>query len=269
MSYEALGTGGSPGRSDHRDWSRAGQPRRREAESRSRRTGERWGPSHGPQGGPAFAIAVAPSAPETVYVGTGTRRLQEHERRAQLDKRRACPRRGDAARRSRRSRSTPERRRRCMPASISRWYGGMTLPAGVQEHERRADAGARSLSTASPSRSVPRGPRRSTRTPVGSAEESRLFRSTDGGRSWQPADRGLPSTYLWALAFDPTAPATVYAAMARRGIFKSSDSGARWRALGVSPAYGPVTAIAVDPRASAHRLRRDGRRRDQEPRWRA
>src|SRR5262245_10848301 len=30
----------------------------------------RWGPSHGPEGGPALALAVAPSAPETVYVGT-------------------------------------------------------------------------------------------------------------------------------------------------------------------------------------------------------
>ena len=68
----------------------------------------------------------------------------------------------------------------------------------------------------------------------GPRKTSRLVRSTDGGRSWQPADRGLPPTYLWALAFDPSTPATVYAAMGQRGIFESSDGGARWRAVRVS-----------------------------------
>lgn len=34
-------------------------------------TGPRWAPSHGPEGGGAGALAVAPSAPEIVYVGTG------------------------------------------------------------------------------------------------------------------------------------------------------------------------------------------------------
>src|SRR5436305_15211244 len=32
---------------------------------------QRWAPSTGPQGGSALAVAVAPSAPQTMYVGTG------------------------------------------------------------------------------------------------------------------------------------------------------------------------------------------------------
>src|SRR6185312_7024592 len=33
-------------------------------------TGERWGPSRGPDGGPVYAVAVAPSAPQDVYLAT-------------------------------------------------------------------------------------------------------------------------------------------------------------------------------------------------------
>jgi len=77
---------------------------------------------------------------------------------------------------------------------------------------------------------------------------SRLLRSVDGGRSWHPADSGLPPTYLWALAFDSTTPGTLYAAMGQRGIFESSDGGTKWRAVRVAVAYREVTAIAVDPR---------------------
>jgi len=41
-----------------------------DAPAPARSGGAKWGPSHGPEGGPALALAVAPSAPETVYVGT-------------------------------------------------------------------------------------------------------------------------------------------------------------------------------------------------------
>src|SRR5262245_58278436 len=40
------------------------------ATSAARTAGGRWGPSNGPYGGPAHVVAVAPSAPETVYAGT-------------------------------------------------------------------------------------------------------------------------------------------------------------------------------------------------------
>ena len=104
---------------------------------------------------------------------------------------------------------------------------------GVQDHRRREHL-ARARHPGQPVAISPA--RRPTvyAATGGPRGTSRLVRSTDGGRSWQPADLGLPSTYLWGLAFDPSTPATVYAAMGKRGIFESNDSGARWRAVGIS-----------------------------------
>jgi photosystem II stability/assembly factor-like uncharacterized protein len=82
---------------------------------------------------------------------------------------------------------------------------------------------------------------------AGSGGATRLVRSTDAGRSWHPADAGLPATDLWGLAFDPSTPGTVYAAMGERGLFESTDGGAGWHRVGSSVRYGGVTAIAVDP----------------------
>jgi hypothetical protein len=41
-----------------------------DAAGAARSGGARWEPSHGPEGGSVSAIAVAPSAPKIVYVGT-------------------------------------------------------------------------------------------------------------------------------------------------------------------------------------------------------
>jgi photosystem II stability/assembly factor-like uncharacterized protein len=81
----------------------------------------------------------------------------------------------------------------------------------------------------------------------GTDKRSSLVRSTDGGRSWQPASNGLPSAFVWGLAFGPSAQATVYAAMGTHGVFTSKDSGGHWRSVGLPARYGEVTAIAVDP----------------------
>ena len=78
-------------------------------------------------------------------------------------------------------------------------------------------------------------------------KQNRLFRSTNGGRSWQAADRGLPSTSLSTIAFDPTTPATVYVAT-RRNVFKSTDGGTSWRGAKGGLSHQDVSAIAVDPR---------------------
>ena len=122
------------------------------------------------------------------------------------------------------------------------------LSAGASTRPRTAGETWRALDLiGQPVAISPTGPPTVYAAAGGHGGTSRLLRSTDGGRSWQPADSGLPATYLWALAFDPTTPGTVYAAMGQRGIFESSDGGGRWRAVRVSVAYRDVTAIAVDP----------------------
>ncbi len=59
--------------------------------------------------------------------------------------------------------------------------------------------------------------------------ESRIFRSIDGGATWQ--ETGFPATttaIVDSLIVDPTAPATVYAAGRGMNVIKSIDSGTTW-----------------------------------------
>jgi hypothetical protein len=86
---------------------------------------------------------------------------------------------------------------------------------------------------------------------VYAATSSGLLRSADGGSTWAFAgNAGVP---FYALAIDPTAPATLYAGDATgSGIWKSTDSGAHWATANVSlpGATGSrpfITSLAVDP----------------------
>jgi photosystem II stability/assembly factor-like uncharacterized protein len=83
---------------------------------------------------------------------------------------------------------------------------------------------------------------------------SGAFKSTDGGSNWSAVDFGLrqrgwpggfrepPSVSL--LAIDPRTPSTLYAGFFNRGIFKSTDAGGTWRAVG--PTLARVRVLAVD-----------------------
>ena len=62
---------------------------------------------------------------------------------------------------------------------------------------------------------------------------SRVFKSTNGGRSWRAANAGLPKdTSVEAFAIDPVTPTTVYAGTHGDGVFKSTNGGRRWRSTG-------------------------------------
>jgi photosystem II stability/assembly factor-like uncharacterized protein len=74
---------------------------------------------------------------------------------------------------------------------------------------------------------------------------SRVFRTMDGGATWQEASTGLPFDRHTALAADPLQPGQVYLGSAS-GVFWSHDSGASWQRLG-SPLPGTVQSIAVGP----------------------
>jgi uncharacterized repeat protein (TIGR01451 family) len=75
-----------------------------------------------------------------------------------------------------------------------------------------------------------------------------VFKSTDSGGTWAAANTGLTDS-AYALAIDPTAPATVYAGTFV-GVFKTTNSGATWAAaktgFGNDP-YPIVNALAIDP----------------------
>lgn len=75
-------------------------------------------------------------------------------------------------------------------------------------------------------------------TTAGASLGPLLYRSGDGGRSWQRRENGLPGP-VTRLALDPERPDVLFAA-AGDGLFGSSDGGASWQRL-PSPATVPAS----------------------------
>ncbi len=61
----------------------------------------------------------------------------------------------------------------------------------------------------------------------------RAFRSTDGGRTWEPFASQIAGDGLLDLGFDPADPGTLYAAN-EQGLWKSGDGGEAWKRLDAS-----------------------------------
>lgn len=88
---------------------------------------------------------------------------------------------------------------------------------------------------------------------------SALYKSTDGGKTWQKLQNGLPKGKLGRIAVTiaPSNPQIVYAVMEaekkeEKGLYRSDDGGANWKflngdfALTVRPFY--FSKITVDPK---------------------
>ncbi|HKC26254.1 MAG TPA: SBBP repeat-containing protein, partial [Thermoanaerobaculia bacterium] len=80
-----------------------------------------------------------------------------------------------------------------------------------------------------------------------------LFKSTDGGQTFAPANVGFSSGYaVSAIRVDKNAPSTVYAA-SDKGLFKSTNGGGAWSPIGAgvgSPPAG-VNDVVIDPTSSS------------------
>jgi photosystem II stability/assembly factor-like uncharacterized protein len=74
-----------------------------------------------------------------------------------------------------------------------------------------------------------------------------VFRTQDGGVTWQPASLGL-SQGVMTLALEPHNPEVMYAGTGSNGIYKSQDGGETWKpsSTGMDP-NEPIFAIAIDP----------------------
>jgi photosystem II stability/assembly factor-like uncharacterized protein len=72
-----------------------------------------------------------------------------------------------------------------------------------------------------------------------------VFASADGGISWEERNSGLAdlNRTIFALALDPAAPATLYAA--GLNVYRSTDGGATWQATARPAAGGLLTALAL------------------------
>src|SRR4030095_6796604 len=88
--------------------------------------------------------------------------------------------------------------------------------------------------------------------------DSRLFRTRDGGRTWNALSASFMGRNFWgsaisALAVDPQDPFTVYVAGAGADmyvLFQSTDGGTTWATSGVlssGPRANYVDALRVDP----------------------
>jgi photosystem II stability/assembly factor-like uncharacterized protein len=80
-----------------------------------------------------------------------------------------------------------------------------------------------------------------------------VYKTSDGGFTWNTVNNGLGSLFVRALAIDPRPAGAIYAGTdgdGRSGIFKSTDGGNTWSPTGGS---GPqcATALAVEPRNPA------------------
>lgn len=81
-----------------------------------------------------------------------------------------------------------------------------------------------------------------------------VLRSRDAGRTWEPANNGLPPRPVNALAASPPG-SRLYAWVAGAGLFRSQDGGNTWEPVrGNAPAHLQVTSLALNPRDENHLL---------------
>jgi len=99
---------------------------------------------------------------------------------------------------------------------------------------------------------------REPRTVFAGAEDG-IYKSGDGGQSFERLDSPMNKIDVWKIAFDPADPDTIFAGTRPAALFRSKDGGRQWRQLPVDmvedcPNVGVprVTALTVDP--SDHRI---------------
>jgi uncharacterized protein (TIGR03437 family) len=88
-----------------------------------------------------------------------------------------------------------------------------------------------------------------------------LWKSTDGGSTWNPIDDFAPVLAINCLVMDPSNPNTLYACTGEQtqnwrgaGIYKTTDGGASWTQLPATttPDFYFVNNIAISPAAPSH-----------------
>ena len=86
-----------------------------------------------------------------------------------------------------------------------------------------------------------------------------IYKSTDGGQSFDRLPSAMNDMDVWRIAIDPSDPATIFAGTRPAALYRSTDGGAHWQKLEADIAdecpnvrVPRVTALTVDP--SDHRV---------------
>ena len=74
-----------------------------------------------------------------------------------------------------------------------------------------------------------------------------LFKSTDGGTTWSPINSGLTSSDIQTIAIDPVNPSIVYVGTQFDGVFKSVDGGGSWTPINNGITDRTIFDIAITP----------------------
>ena len=83
-----------------------------------------------------------------------------------------------------------------------------------------------------------------------------IFKTRDGGQTWENISKGMSHSRVISMAIDPAYPAMVYAGTKGDAVFKSYDGGQRWTSLRNGLESNTVTSVVTqfvfDPRESRH-----------------
>jgi photosystem II stability/assembly factor-like uncharacterized protein len=85
-----------------------------------------------------------------------------------------------------------------------------------------------------------------TTTTMYAGEFSNLYKSIDGGKTWNKSDSGMINPYVISLAINPYSTNIVYAGT-NRGLYKSNDSGETWSKVNeIGLTNDDILCIAID-----------------------
>lgn len=88
-------------------------------------------------------------------------------------------------------------------------------------------------------------------------ENAGIYKSIDGGISWQPVHHGLARAWIHSIVIDPEEPRTIYAGVSTGGVYKTVDGGDHWFAVnnGIND-FGSEwnTLLTLDPQDHQHLL---------------
>lgn len=86
-------------------------------------------------------------------------------------------------------------------------------------------------------------------------EGAGIYKSIDGGLSWQPSQYGLSRSEISSLIIDPEEPDILYAGLVLGGVYRTTDGGQSWQAVnqGIGiPGGAFLATVAMDPSDRAH-----------------